>query len=284
MAPAAASRMVRHALGRQAAADKRPPRSDGACISSAALSLQQLQGFDAFFTRALELGLLSEAEFDRLTDQIAGGSCGERGILDEWRLKLSVKRDTTSSSLHRVASGRRTDHKGKYKSHAAIGQAGRDRVVIQGSANAKIAAAASTTKLDLSNRPLGNALAAVLLPLIRANPDLRILNLSQSSIQTGRSLQVLAESLKIALALLELNLSGNGLRCPGLVALAPALSEHPTLVCLNLAENELGPSGATTMADILSRSSTIMDLNLAANALSFQGANALGAHISRPNC
>ena len=45
--------------------------------------------FDATFERALALGVLTEAMFDRLTDAIARGHRSEREVLSEWAPRVA---------------------------------------------------------------------------------------------------------------------------------------------------------------------------------------------------
>ena len=71
---------------------------------AAELSGESLEAvLDKTFERALELGLLSEAEHDAITDAIAEGARAERDVYDEWRLKL---RRAEAAARRAAAAGR----------------------------------------------------------------------------------------------------------------------------------------------------------------------------------
>lgn len=132
--------------------------------------------------------------------------------------------------------------------------------------------------LWLKRNPVGVEGARVLADLLRAQPGLEVLDLTNTKLSDAGA-EAIADGLLgqvgLASGLKVLLLGGNGIRVRGAEALAEALARHPFLRELGLAASQLGDAGAHALARGIERSRRLERLDLASNAIGVSGLGAL---------
>ena len=158
-------------------------------------------------------------------------------------------------------------------------------------------------KVDLSDKRMDKAGAAVLGLTLETNTTLTQLNMSGNNLGpvgaeslatalkrntkfnlSGKNLgSTVVRSIAVALEmnkhLTELNLSTNQLGPAGAESLAVALKTNTTPTVLYLSGNNLGPAGAESLAAALKANSTVTQLNLSYNNIGPVGANSLAVAL-----
>lgn len=144
-----------------------------------------------------------------------------------------------------------------------------------------LARAIATTPIRalwLKRNPVGVEGARVLADLLRAQPALEVLDLTNTRLSDAGAeaiAQGLLGQVGHASGLEVLLLGGNGISVRGAEALADALAVHPFLRELGLAASQLGDAGAHALARGIERSRRLERLDLASNAIGVSGLGAL---------
>jgi Leucine-rich repeat (LRR) protein len=132
--------------------------------------------------------------------------------------------------------------------------------------------------LWLKRNPVGVEGARVLADLLRAQPGLEVLDLTNTRLSDAGA-EAIADGLLgqvgFTSGLKVLLLRGNGISVRGAEALAEAIARHPFLRELGLAASQLGDTGAHALARGIERSRRLERLDLASNAIGPSGLGGL---------
>ncbi|KAG1673269.1 hypothetical protein FOA52_002549 [Chlamydomonas sp. UWO 241] len=146
-----------------------------------------------------------------------------------------------------------------------------------------LCAGTALTKLDLSDNPMTADVAAALAACVAYQPNLRHLNLNDTSL-TDEGIEVVCRALTgSALKLEQLELALNEVTPDGAKAVAIAMLGKPCLWSVNVRENELEDRGAVIIAKAVAAMPALRLIDACGNQIKRVGAVALArAAVSRP--
>jgi Ran GTPase-activating protein 1 len=146
-----------------------------------------------------------------------------------------------------------------------------------------LCAGTALTKLDLSDNPMTSDVAAALAACVAYQPNLRHLNLNDTSL-TDEGIEVVCRALTGSAPKLEqLELALNEVTPDGAKFLAIAMLNKPVLWRVNIRENELEDRGAVVVAKAVAAMPALRVLDACGNQVKRVGAVSLArAALSRP--
>ncbi|CAK9012580.1 LRR and CARD domains-containing protein 3) (Nucleotide-binding oligomerization domain protein 3) [Durusdinium trenchii] len=133
-------------------------------------------------------------------------------------------------------------------------------------------------RLSLAGCKLGPTCGPLFAAILRENAALLELDLSENGLN-GSSATALAEGLSVNRTLFALNLDDNLVDTTGAALLAEALKVNVAMRRLSLENNVIGDLGATAFAEALKTNGSVKELNLSHNNIGQNGALALAEMV-----